>query len=568
MANYGYTFNSGEIVTPTKINNARTVSNIVDADISATAAIAGTKVAPSFGAQAVTTTGLVTTGSLSVTGNTTLGNAATDTVSVPATVLPGVRIEGSSSSDALRVTQTGSGNSLVVEDSANPDATPFVVRSDGSLVHGSTTVGSNWYSSSVAPKAHIVGTGNGAGFNCIGANTFGAIQLARTNGATADDRGLVASGDIIGMIRFAADDSVSASMMPAAQISASVDGTPGNTDMPGRLVFQTTADGTGTLVERMRITNAGDVGIGTGAPASKLHVNGTVTATEFVGNLTGTADNVANLAITDAKISATAAIAHSKLATIASGRVLLGNASGVPTATAVTGDVTISNTGITAIGAGVVVDADINANANIAHSKLADMTAGQILIGNSVNTPTSTAVSGDVTISSSGVTSIAASAISSAKIASSSVTQAKLATGVAGTGPAFRAYTSTTTTVSASTWTKVTLASEDFDTLSDFASSRFTPSVAGYYQINGSIRMNSAQSCFCKLMKNGTTDIAYGNHTASKGFISTVSDIVYMNGTTDYIELFAYHSEAGSVIIGDFLPKQCVYMSGFLARAA
>jgi hypothetical protein len=54
MATYAYTFNSGDTVTPTRINDARTVSEIVNADVSATAAIAGTKVAPAFGAQDIT----------------------------------------------------------------------------------------------------------------------------------------------------------------------------------------------------------------------------------------------------------------------------------------------------------------------------------------------------------------------------------------------------------------------------------------------------------------------------------------------------------------------------------
>jgi hypothetical protein len=54
MASYAYTFTSGDTVTPTKLNNARTVSEIVNADVSATAAIAGTKVAPAFGAQDIT----------------------------------------------------------------------------------------------------------------------------------------------------------------------------------------------------------------------------------------------------------------------------------------------------------------------------------------------------------------------------------------------------------------------------------------------------------------------------------------------------------------------------------
>ena len=57
------------------------------------------------------------------------------------------------------------------------------------------------------------------------------------------------------------------------QIVFAVDGTPGSTnDMPGRIVFRTTPDGSGTLAERMRITNAGKVGIGTTSPEAKLQI--------------------------------------------------------------------------------------------------------------------------------------------------------------------------------------------------------------------------------------------------------------------------------------------------------
>jgi hypothetical protein len=68
MATYAYTFTSGDTVTPTKLNNARTVSEIVNADISATAAIAGTKIAPNFGSQNILTTGSVGIGTTSPTG--------------------------------------------------------------------------------------------------------------------------------------------------------------------------------------------------------------------------------------------------------------------------------------------------------------------------------------------------------------------------------------------------------------------------------------------------------------------------------------------------------------------
>ena len=61
--------------------------------------------------------------------------------------------------------------------------------------------------------------------------------------------------------------------------------------------------------------------------------------------------------IVDADISASAAIAHSKLANITAGQVLLGNASNVPTATALTGDVTVTSGGVTAIGSAKVLPA-------------------------------------------------------------------------------------------------------------------------------------------------------------------------------------------------------------------
>lgn len=76
-------------------------------------------------------TGAFTT--LSSTGNTTLGDAAGDTLTINATVQPGVIVSGSSSGDAVRITQTGAGNALLIEDSTNPDATPFVVDALGDV---------------------------------------------------------------------------------------------------------------------------------------------------------------------------------------------------------------------------------------------------------------------------------------------------------------------------------------------------------------------------------------------------------------------------------------------------
>ncbi len=129
-----------------------------------------------------------------------------------------------------------------------------------------------------------------------------------------------------------------------------------------------------------------------------------------------TAAKIADLSIENADISATAAIDFSKLATLASTNILVGSGAGVATSRTVTGDVTIGNTGVTAIAAGVIVNADISATAQIAYSKLADLTSTQIIVGSAGNVPTAVAVTGDVTIGNTGVTAIGAGKVLSSMV--------------------------------------------------------------------------------------------------------------------------------------------------------
>ncbi len=139
-----------------------------------------------------------------------------------------------------------------------------------------------------------------------------------------------------------------------------------------------------------------------------------------------------NASIVNADINASAAIAYSKLAALTSGNILVGNASNVATSVAMSGDVTISNAGVTAIGSGVIVDADVNTSAGIAFSKLASLTSGNILVGNGSNVATSVAMSGDITISNAGVTAIGSGVIVNADInASAEIAVSKLANGTA-----------------------------------------------------------------------------------------------------------------------------------------
>jgi hypothetical protein len=182
-------------------------------------------------------------------------------------------------------------------------------------------------------------------------------------------------------------------------------------------------------------------------------------------NATGTVVLAGNASIVNADISASAAIAYSKLASLASGNIIVGSAGSVPTAVAVTGDITLSNAGVTAIAAGVIVDADINSAAAIADTKLATIsTADKVSIsainidgGTDIGTALADAdlflvddggvganrkaaatritdytfgkVSGDITISSTGTAAIGSGVIVNADInASAAIADTKLAT--------------------------------------------------------------------------------------------------------------------------------------------
>jgi len=130
-------------------------------------------------------------------------------------------------------------------------------------------------------------------------------------------------------------------------------------------------------------------------------------------------------------------------------------------------------------------------------------------------------------------------------------------------GPAFSAYLSADQSFSTSTNTKLQFNTEDFDTSSDYDNTtnyRYTPSVAGYYQVNTSARLNysgaASDNVQLHIWKNGTshTYTQYNNATGIYGSLN-VSAIVYCNGSTDYIEVYAY-SQHGSpfvdVKIGSF----------------
>jgi len=143
---------------------------------------------------------------------------------------------------------------------------------------------------------------------------------------------------------------------------------------------------------------------------------------------------------------------------------------------------------------------------------------------------------------------------------------------VSGNMPAFSAYQATQQTgISATTWTKITFDTKVFDTNSNFSSSRFTPTVAGYYQVNGSIQLTGANAAYYvagAFYKNGSS---YAQFTLANGNTnyycqSTGSSVIYFNGTTDYVEVYAFGTALGSW--SAYNTQTGTYFNACLLRAA
>ena len=172
-----------------------------------------------------------------------------------------------------------------------------------------------------------------------------------------------------------------------------------------------------------------------------------------------------------------------------------------------------------------------------------------------------------------------AGAVNSTYITDAAVTQAKLGTGVAGNGPAFSAYELTQQTISNSTLTKVVLSSERFDTNScwDTSNYKFTPTVAGYYYLTLQIRFDTNTDYagqYIVFFKNGveykrTLEFTEGSATGNPRFTQAQGSVlVYMNGTTDYIEPYVFANTGSSSVIGYTQLLYCNELTGYMVRAA
>ncbi len=121
--------------------------------------------------------------------------------------------------------------------------------------------------------------------------------------------------------------------------------------------------------------------------------------------------------------------------------------------------------------------------------------------------------------------------------------------------PAFEAYSALTQNLVSATDTLVVFGTEAFDTNSNFASNRFTPTVAGKYYVYSSLSMQAVDytmyNTISKIYKNGSnykSSPVITNNSALYATPITLSAIIDMNGSSDYVEMYAYMElHSGSV---------------------
>jgi hypothetical protein len=229
----------------TSVGNATSIAAgvIVDADVNASAAIAGTKISPDFGNQNVVTTGTSTAASLIPTGS----SVPTNGVYLPAANEVAI---ATNTTHRARIDSTGS---VLIGPTSNRNVTNNT-ETPLLLVEGDN--------SNVRAIACIANPGAEAGF-------AGKIVLGKSRGTTRGSVTSLINNDIVGAVQF--DGADGTNLVAGALIRAEVEGTPGTNDMPMRMVFATRALGGAGPTERMRITSAGglsfNAGFGSVAPA-------------------------------------------------------------------------------------------------------------------------------------------------------------------------------------------------------------------------------------------------------------------------------------------------------------
>jgi hypothetical protein len=265
--------------------------SIVNADINASAAIAGTKVSPNFGSQNIVTTGSITGNDLEIDSGTLSVDASNNRVGINTTSpshrldisQDGVAFPSAAGSTIVRIRNSAGSSTLSIDANAgNVSAVQFGdtdAASQGTLSYNHSS-NHMQFNTGAAERMRIDSSGRlllgtTASRSVAGGQSRVQIENTSTEGLsvvrTSNDNGtsLIAIGktrngaivqddDVVGTLGFYGHDGNDIDR-PTAEIRSAVDGTPGANDMPGRLEFKTTSDGSSTTTERMRIDSSGTI---------------------------------------------------------------------------------------------------------------------------------------------------------------------------------------------------------------------------------------------------------------------------------------------------------------------
>jgi hypothetical protein len=199
MAQYAYTFVSGDTVTPTKLNNARSISNIVNADVSATAAIAGTKISPNFGSQNIVTSGSASSvGGVGVSftvNRASENNVPGEFVSIKSRGSQSARSVVASADNVMLIRAyafDGSANIETARIAASVDGTPSANDMPGRLTFSTTAAGGSF----LTEHMRINSAGN-VGIGTISPNAAALLTLTSTTKGFLPPRMTTAQRDAI-----------------------------------------------------------------------------------------------------------------------------------------------------------------------------------------------------------------------------------------------------------------------------------------------------------------------------------------------------------------------------------